>query len=49
MITTMPTASARTRQAAEELFAGPLTVEVPSAEALNSKETGDSDTYTEED
>ncbi|GAA1817471.1 hypothetical protein [Actinomadura chokoriensis] len=46
---TSPAVSARTLQAADELFVGPLTVEVPSAEALNSKETGDSDTYTEED
>ncbi|MGI5206206.1 hypothetical protein ACQEU6_32120 [Spirillospora sp. CA-108201] len=49
MTSTRPTVSARTLQEADELFVGHLTLEVPSAEALNSKETGDSDTYTEED
>lgn len=33
----------------ENLFATPLVLEVPEAGALNSKTTGDSDTYTEED
>lgn len=35
--------------AVEALFASPLAVEIPSAEALNSKTAGSSDTYTEED
>ncbi|WP_268896402.1 hypothetical protein [Actinomadura physcomitrii] len=38
-----------TQRAVEDLFAGPQVLEIPAAEALNSKTPGDSDTYTEED